>query len=221
MKPTTYLLSQSKRKRATMPKKTSPVIFLLAAALMLLACRLPSLPFLNPPTDTPEPVPTFLPTEPTTQIPPTATAEPPPTSTEAAPSNGGLENGGLTDDDRPTEEAPTEETPPDNPQDYIFDPDTLEPPLETWNDLPIYPGAVGGYGSGDDDAYIYFVDAPLADIQDFYASALTERGYALFTTAGEKPESFLEMYFNGENMIAVSGVRPEGEAYTMVVLGGS
>ncbi len=144
-----------------------------------------------------------------------------PTPTKTPESSGGLESGGFSGDETPTNEAPTEEAPPEKPQDYIFDPYTLEPPLETWHDLPIFPDAVGGYGGDDEEAYIYFVDADLADIQDFYASALTERGYTLFTTAGESPESFLEMYFDGQNMIAVSGVRPEGEDYTMVVLGAS
>jgi hypothetical protein len=184
--------------------KTSPVkslLILLAAVLTLLACRLPGLP--GRATETP------IPADPTI----TATA-PEPTLTEAPTAAVPLQTE-ETETEEVHEEEPAGET-GDFPLEYKFDEDLIDPPVESWSNLPIMPGAVGGYDSPG--SYAYFVDAELDEVNTFYETFLTESGYSLFVTVVDDAESLLKMYLLGDKMVSIAALHPEGETLTMIIL---
>ncbi len=193
-----------------MIQKSSRTLMIVMFLLVwpILACRMPLLPDRATETATPEPEPTFLPTEP-----PAATIAPDPTPTQTTHIRPTVETQPVGEEG--VEEDLTEEA-GDLPLEFDFDEDVIQPPLETWEGLPVMPGAKGGYeGEG---AYTFFIEASLEEISLFYENALEEMGFSLFAAIADDPESLFDIYEKGDDMTSIAAVRPEGEDLAMVIL---
>ncbi len=199
-------------------KKTIIILMSMLGIIVLLSCKLPSIPILNRATETSTPTkPTFLPTEPetiTSEIENTPTTQPTATATPDSTQGGAMGEGGGTQN-TPESRDPTESDLPGS-EEYTFNPEELDPPLEEWKGLPIMPGAIGG--SESEGGYGYFIEASLEEVDLFYEQFLTEAGYSVFTSIDDNPNLIFVMYFDGSDFIGLSAILPEGETYTMVIL---
>jgi len=138
------------------------------------------------------PVPTSTPTETFTPI-PTLTLSPTPT------------------------ELPTKTPqPPTKTPDALSSLRPVGTPDKEWNGIPIMPGAIAG--NGDNEKYVFTINAPLEDIQSYYEKELSKSGWVLMTSGSGDTGAALLIFNNGKPPLMPISIFPDGDLMLVLIV---
>jgi hypothetical protein len=90
-----------------------------------------------------------------------------------------------------------------------------EAPLTAWNDIPVMPGALAG--NMDSASYSFTIQSPLPEVQKFYETEMSARGWELFGSRQGATNAVLLIFSKDENALSVS-ILPQTDGLTYVLL---
>jgi hypothetical protein len=97
-------------------------------------------------------------------------------------------------------------------------PDPVGEPVETWNGIPVMPGALAGEDRGD--AYIFIIAGTPDEVADYYVEAMSQAGWTPLGFGTSDNTSVLLIFIKETDTLSISILPHEAGAYVLIVTSG-
>lgn len=117
--------------------------------------------------------------------------------------------------------TPTE-LPTNTPQPPTATPDVLSAlrpvgtPDKEWKGIPIMPGAIAG--NGDNEKYVFTINATPKDIQAYYERELSKSGWVLMTSGAGDTGATMLIFNNGKPPLMPISIIPDGDLMLVLIV---
>ena len=117
--------------------------------------------------------------------------------------------------------TPTE-LPTNTPQPPTDTPDVLSAlrpvgiPDKEWKGIPIMPGAIAG--NGDNEKYVFTINASLEAIQTYYERELSKSGWDLVTSGAGDTGATMLIFNNGKPPLMPISIIPDGDLMLVLIV---